>query len=107
MPTAKASSAQRSLMDLCARPTAGKPLEACEVLLKDHHEGYVDWAELERNQRQLAANAYGRIGGVKSGRGGRALLPGLLICGRCGRRLSVIYASRGDPGPSIDAIDPT
>jgi Recombinase len=58
----------------------GKPLEACEVLLKDHHEGYIDWAEFERNQRQLAANAYRRIGGVKSGRGGRALLPGLLRC---------------------------
>src|SRR4029450_10111592 len=25
----------------------GKPLEACEVLLKDHHEGYIDWAEFE------------------------------------------------------------
>ena len=77
----------------------GKPLEACEVLLKDHHEGYIDWVEFERNQRQLAANAYGRIGGVKSGRGGRALLPGLLMCGRCGRRLSVVYAGRGQPRP--------
>src|ERR1700752_3365040 len=77
----------------------GKPLEACEVLLKDHHEGYIDWAEFERNQRQLAANAYGRVGGTKSGRGGRALLPGLLTCGRCGRRLSVVYAGRGQPRP--------
>src|SRR6202008_1702122 len=77
----------------------GKPLEACEVLLKDHHDGYIDWAEFERNQRQLAANAYRRIGGVKSGRGGRALLPGLLRCGRCGRRLSVVYAGRGQPRP--------
>jgi excisionase family DNA binding protein len=77
----------------------GKPLEAYEVLLKDHHEGYIDWAEFERNQRQLAANAYGRVGDVKSGRGGRALLPGLLMCGRCGRRLSVIYAGRGRPRP--------
>jgi hypothetical protein len=77
----------------------GKPLEACEVLLKDHHSGYIDWAEFERNQKQLAANAYGRVGGTKSGRGGRALLPGLLMCGRCGRRLSVVYAGRGQPRP--------
>jgi prevent-host-death family protein len=77
----------------------GKPLEACEVLLKDHHTGYIDWAEFERNQRQLAANAYGRVGGTKSGRGGRALLPWLLTCGRCGRRLSVVYAGRGQPRP--------
>src|SRR5271168_1594790 len=27
----------------------GKLLEAYEVLLKDHHEGYIDWAEFERN----------------------------------------------------------
>ena len=77
----------------------GKPLEACEVLLKDHHEGYIDWAEFERNQTQLAANAYGRIGGVKSGRGGRALLVGLLMCRRCGRRLSVVYTGRGQAWP--------
>ena len=77
----------------------GKPLEAYEVLLKDHHEGYIDWAEFERNQIQLAANAYGRIGGVKSGRGGRALLVGLLMCGRCGRRLSVVYTGRGRARP--------
>ena len=77
----------------------GKPLEACDVLLKDHHEGYIDWAEFERNQRQLAANAYGRIGGAKSGRGGRALLSGLLTCGRCGRRLSVVYTGRGQARP--------
>ena len=77
----------------------GKPLEAYEVLLKDHHEGYIDWAEFERNQTQLAANAYGRIGGVKSGRGGQALLVGLLMCGRCGRRLSVVYTGRGRARP--------
>jgi DNA invertase Pin-like site-specific DNA recombinase len=72
----------------------GKPLEEWEVLLKDHHEGYVDWAEFERNQVQLAANAYGRVGGAKSGRGGRALLVGVLSCARCGRRLVVTYRGR-------------
>ena len=72
----------------------GKPLEQCEVLLKDHHEGYIEWTEFDRNQALLAANAFGRAGGVKSGRGGRALLAGLLICGRCGRRLPVVYAGK-------------
>ena len=95
MPTAKASSTRRSSTD-ALRKSYGhrKPLEACEVLLKDHHEGYIDWAEFERNQKQLAANAYGKVGGVKSGRGGRALLAGLLMCGRCGRRLLVVYTGR-------------
>ena len=58
----------------------GKPFEEWEVVLKEHHEGYVDWAEFERNQKRLAVNAYGRSGGVKSGRGGRALLAGMLRC---------------------------
>jgi len=43
-----------------------KPLEQCEVLLKDHHEGYIGWGEFERNQGLLAANTYGKAGGPKS-----------------------------------------
>src|SRR3954470_20883377 len=77
----------------------GKPLEQWEVLIKDHHEGYITWAEFERNQGTLAANNYRKPGGEKSGRGGRALLAGLIGCGRCGRRLPVVYAGRGAPRP--------
>lgn len=79
-----------------ARKTYGhyRPLAECEILLKDHHEGYIDWPEFERNQKQLASNAYRRKDGAKSGRGGRALLVGLLVCGRCGRRLTVNYTGR-------------
>lgn len=62
------------------------------MLIRDHHAAYIDWAEYERNQMLLAANAYGRAGGQKSGRGGRALLAGMLTCGRCGRGLAVAYA---------------
>ena len=69
-----------------------KPFGRWEVIIKDHHEGYLEWSEFERNQKLLAANAYGKAGGVKSGRGGRALLPGLLLCGGCGCRLMVAYS---------------
>ena len=84
------------IVDGRARKTYGhhRPLQDCEILLKDHHDGYIDWGEFERNQKQLAANAYGHRDGAKSGRGGRALLAGLLVCGRCGRRLNVVYAGR-------------
>jgi len=84
------------IVDGRARKTYGhhRPLHECEVLLKDHHESYIEWEEFERNQTQLAANAYGRKDGAKSGRGGRALLGGLLACGRCGRRLGVVYTGR-------------
>src|ERR1700752_87529 len=49
------------IVDGRARKSYGhrKPLEQWEILLKDHHEGYIDWAEFERNQKQLAVNAYG------------------------------------------------
>ena len=86
------------IVDGRARKTYGhrRPLQDCEILLKDHHEGYLDWEEFERNQKQLAANAYGRKDGAKSGRGGRALLGGLLACGRCGRRMCVVYTGRSN-----------
>ncbi|WP_221885736.1 recombinase family protein, partial [Variovorax sp. MHTC-1] len=73
----------------------GKPADTWDVVIKDHHEAYIGWAEFERNQRLLAMNAYGRVDGVKSGRGGRALLSGMLCCGRCGRRLTVNYVGGG------------
>ncbi|EZP67773.1 hypothetical protein BV97_05692 [Novosphingobium resinovorum] len=64
------------------------------MLLRDHHEGYIDWSEFERNQSLIAVNTFAKKGGIKSGRGGQALLAGLLTCGRCGRRLSVSYRGR-------------
>src|SRR5271157_1541765 len=104
-PTAKCEK-RTEIVDGRARKSYGhrKPLEEWEVLLKDHHEGYIDWAEFERNQQQLAVNAYGKVGGVKSGRGGRALLAGLLSCGRCGRRLMVSYSGR-PPGQPVYRCD--
>jgi len=51
-------------------PGHSRPVEEWEVMLKDHHEGYIDWAEFEQNQKQLAANTYGKVGVAKSGRGG-------------------------------------
>src|ERR1700741_4252072 len=77
----------------------GKPIGTWEVMIKQHHEGYISWADYERNQKQLALNNYGRAGGVKSGRGGRALLSGMMTCGRCGRRLSVAYTGNPQSRP--------
>ena len=71
-----------------------KSPEDWDVVIRDHHVGYIDWEEYERNQAQLAKNAFGRAGGTKSGRGGGGLLAGLLCCARCGRRLHVVYTGR-------------
>jgi hypothetical protein len=84
------------IVDGRARKSYGhhKPMGTWEVFIKDHHQGYISWAEFERNQALLAGNAYGRVGDTKSGRGGRALLAGLICCARCNRRLSVLYTGR-------------
>jgi recombinase/recombinase-like zinc beta ribbon protein len=90
------SEKRTTIVDGRARKSYGhhKPISAWEVFIKDHHESYISWAEYERNQALLAGNAYGRVGDTKSGRGGRALLAGLICCARCGRRLSVLYTGR-------------
>jgi len=63
-----------------------------EVLITDHHEGYLSWAEFERNQRLIADNANSKGLLVRgSVRRGEVLLAGLLRCGHCGRKLHVAY----------------
>jgi len=70
-----------------------------EVLLTEHHEGYLSWAEFERNQRLIADNANSKGLMVRgSVRRGEILLAGLLRCGHCGRKLHVAYG-----GPSGEA----
>lgn len=67
--------------------------EEWDVLIVDHHEGYVSWAEFERNQRLIADNANCRGLMVRGAvRRGDALLAGLMRCGHCGRRLHVTYS---------------
>ena len=96
------SERRAEIVDGRVRKTYGhrRPMEQWDVFLKGHHEGYIDWPEFERNQAQLAANAFGKAGGKKSGRGGRALLSGVLTCGRCGRGLAVVYAGRPPGRPT-------
>ena len=54
------------------------PMSEWQVLIKEHHEGYIDWRTYEANQARLAANT--RPGPHKVGsavREGAALLQGL------------------------------
>ena len=61
-----------------------------EVLIRDHHEGYISWRDYENTQRTIKGNANmkGEMvpGSVRNGGG---LLAGLLRCGHCGRKLKV------------------
>ena len=60
----------------------------------DHHPAYITWERHEANLAQLRANR-SVAEEVGSPRRGAALLAGLLVCGRCGRRLSVGYKQSG------------
>jgi hypothetical protein len=65
------------------------------ILLRDHHEGYISWEQFEENQRLILENAHmQKRASRKSARGGRALLTGLVRCGRCGRMMRVFYGMR-------------
>jgi len=69
-------------------------------LLREHHEGYIDWDTYERNRRLIAENA--QMKGVMvrgAAREGRSLLAGLLRCGRCGRKLHVAYSGNDGKVP--------
>jgi excisionase family DNA binding protein len=66
-----------------------------DVIINAHHEGYISWDEYQANQAMIAENANGKGAMVRgSVRRGEALLPGLLRCGHCGRKLTVTYSGK-------------
>jgi DNA invertase Pin-like site-specific DNA recombinase len=70
-----------------------QPREKWHSLIKDHHKGYISWEEYEQNQRILQDNsqAHGHDRRKSPPREGPALLQGLVMCGICGRRMTVRY----------------
>jgi DNA invertase Pin-like site-specific DNA recombinase len=73
-----------------------QPREQWIAWLRDHHEPYIPWDVYERNQQLIAHNAQMKGLMVKGAvRRGPSLLPGLLRCGHCGRRLHVSYSGVG------------
>lgn len=71
-----------------------KPMPEWSVLIRGHHACYISWEEFEQNQKMIAENVHMRPGSRKSARGGRALLTGLVRCGRCGRMMRIYYGSQ-------------
>jgi Recombinase/Recombinase zinc beta ribbon domain len=70
--------------------------EQWTALLRDHHEPYIPWELYERNQQLIAHNAPMKGLMVKGAvRRGPSLIPGLLRCGHCGRRLHVSCSGVG------------
>jgi DNA invertase Pin-like site-specific DNA recombinase len=71
------------------------PRDEWLVLLRDRHPAYISWEQYEANQTRLEQNR-SRHASRCSVRQGRALLAGLVVCGRCGRRLRTHYGSRAN-----------
>ena len=77
-----------------------KPQNEWKVLLIGHHPGYISWEEYLENQQRLEANVAMYEGeGSGAAKRGAALLSGLLRCGRCGRKLQVVYSGTGGRVP--------
>ena len=78
--------------------TVKLPKEQWKVFIPGHHEAYITWGEYESNLKTLGANL---TNGEKSApaREGAALLQGIVLCGKCGRRMSVRYTGNGGISP--------
>jgi DNA invertase Pin-like site-specific DNA recombinase len=69
---------------MAERPRADWP-----VLIKDHHEGYITWAEYLASEARLAANH--TAAGARPPREGTALCQGIIGCGSCGKPVMTNY----------------
>ena len=76
--------------------TIHKPRDQWTVLIEGAHPGYITFEQYEKNQQTLQANAAARGEERRAGpaREGPALLQGLVICGKCGKRMTVNYHAR-------------
>ncbi len=78
------------------------PREEWVTLIPGIHAGYISWEQFERNQARLheSAQAMGADRRRGAPREGPALLQGLVLCARCGLRMTVRYHDRhGRPTP--------
>jgi hypothetical protein len=55
-----------------------RPMTEWDVLIKDHHAGYITWEEFERNQGVIANNATGKGSAAVKGAVRRAARPSAL-----------------------------
>jgi DNA invertase Pin-like site-specific DNA recombinase len=80
------------------------PQEAWRVLIRDHHEGYIDWDRFIANRQRLEANRTNRESLTGPAREGLCLLQGMLLCGVCGRRLTARYQGNGGLYPMYECL---
>jgi hypothetical protein len=77
------------------------PQDQWEVLIKDHHAGFINWDTYQANQAKIGQNTrpMAHQPGTGAVREGCALLQGLATCGTCGRKLAVYYEGKHKAAP--------
>ena len=75
-----------------------RPRAEWPVLIKDHHEGYITWADYLASEARLAANH--TAAGARPPREGTALCQGIISCGSCGKPMMTNYHT--DQRPSYE-----
>lgn len=80
------------------------PMEEWPVMIKDHHDGYISWEDYINNQKIIKQNRTNEEVNMLplAAREGHALLQGLIICGYCGRRVSIRYKGHGGIYPRYE-----
>jgi len=75
-------------------------MDQWQVLLKDHHPGYIKWEDYQSNLDKLVSNqTKSHQSSTGAARSGSALLAGLLRCARCGHKLHVAYRGQDGKAP--------
>jgi DNA invertase Pin-like site-specific DNA recombinase len=71
------------------------PKEQCHAWLPNAHPAYISESQFDENNRQLASNTRAKPDSDDCGavREGPALLQGIAICGKCGRRMTLRYSN--------------
>jgi DNA invertase Pin-like site-specific DNA recombinase len=79
--------------------------EQWKAFIKDAHAGYISWDEHAEILTRLAENSPDRGNTRKyTPREGPALLQGIVVCGRCGQKMSIRYHTRRGKLASPDYI---
>jgi DNA invertase Pin-like site-specific DNA recombinase len=80
--------------EICSR-SRRVPEDQWRVVIPDHHPGYITRDQFLANRKRLADNRTNIETLAGPAREGLCLLQGLLLCGICGRRLTVRYTGNG------------
>lgn len=94
-----------------------RPLDQWPVVIRDAHPAYIGWEDYVANRKRMSQNGPRRRKGdgrdAGAAREGGALLQGIVLCGRCGCRLTIRFAGQDGRYPSYnctrlqgEALDP-